>query len=103
MSARSGLRGCRAAEGPARRRPRAAPARLALFCRNAQNLIRRGADQVVDLMGPLVRLGTRQIDLVQDGYDFQAGVHGQQEIGQRLCLNPLRRIHNQNRALAGNQ
>ena len=57
----------------------------------------------MDLLGAFVRLGAGEVDLVEDGYDFQAGVHGQQQIGQRLGLNALRRIHDQNRALAGNQ
>ena len=74
-----------------------------LLCRDTQDLIRLSADQVVDLLGAFLRLGAGQIDLVEDGYDFQAGVHGQQQIGQRLGLNALRRIHDQNRALAGNQ
>ena len=50
----------------------------ALFCRDPEDFFGFGADQVVDFVGALVRLGPRQIDLVQDGYDFQSRIHGEQ-------------------------
>ena len=69
-----------------------------LFGRDPEDLVGFGADQIMDFVGALVGLSARKIDLVEDGYDFQAGIHGQQEIGQGLGLDPLRRIHDQNGA-----
>ncbi len=57
----------------------------------------------MDLVGPLVRLRAGEIDFVEHGYDFQPGIHRQQQVGQGLGLNPLRRIHDQNGAFTGNQ
>ena len=74
-----------------------------LFGRDPQDLLGLDADEVVDFVRPLVRLGARQIDFVEDGYDFQARIHREQQIGQCLSLNSLGCIHDQNCALAGGQ
>ena len=51
---------------------------------------------MLDLLGT----GGRQVDFVDDRHDLQTGVNGEVGVGQRLCLNALRRIHDQHRALA---
>ncbi len=61
------------------------------------------ADQMRQLLGVLVRLGRRQVDLVEHGDDDQVVLHRQVEIGQGLCLHPLRGVDQQDRALAGGQ
>ena len=62
-----------------------------------------GADEIVQLLLAPLGLGAGQIDLVQDGDDLEAGVHRQKEIRQRLRLNALRRVDDENRALAGGE
>jgi hypothetical protein len=59
------------------------------------------ADNVLDLLLHLVRLGGRQIDLVDDRHDLMIMLDRLIDIGQRLRLDSLRRIHHQQRALAG--
>ena len=49
-----------------------------LFCRDTQDFVRFCADQVMDFVGALVGFSAGKIDLVEDGYDLQAGVHRQQ-------------------------
>jgi hypothetical protein len=68
-----------------------------------KNFLALGADQVHDLLGALLRLRARKIDLVEDRYDLQSRVHSKKEIAQRLGLNSLRGIHYQDGALAGCQ
>src|SRR5438105_850458 len=50
----------------------------AFFGGYSENLLRFRANEVMDLMGPLVGLGAGKIDLIQDGYDLQSRVHRQQ-------------------------
>ena len=50
----------------------------AFFGGYPQNLLRFRANEVMDLVGPLVGLGTGKIDLIQDGYDLESRVHRQQ-------------------------
>ena len=58
------------------------------------------ADDVLDLALALVRLRARQIDLVDDRDDLEVVLDGEIGIGQRLRLDALRRIDQQQRALA---
>ena len=60
-------------------------------------------DDVFDLPAGLVRLGARQVDLVDDRNDFEPALNGQIGIGERLRLDALRRIHEQQGALTGGQ
>ena len=48
-----------------------------------------------------VRVG--QVDLVDDGHNRQPLFDGQMQVGHRLRLDPLRRIDDQQRALAGRE
>ena len=50
----------------------------AFFGGYPENLLRFRANEVMDLVGPLVGLGTGKIDLIQDGYDLESRVHRQQ-------------------------
>ena len=61
------------------------------------------ADDVLDLLPRLLRLGAGQVDLVEHGDDLEAGVHREVRVGEGLRLDPLARVHHQQRALAGGQ
>ena len=57
------------------------------------------ADHVLDLLGHAVAVGGGQVDLVQDRDDLVVGVDGLVDIGQRLRLDPLGAVDDQQRAL----
>ena len=61
------------------------------------------ADDLLDLAAGLFGLGARQVDLVDDRDDLEAVVDRQVGVGQRLRLDALRRVDQQQRALAGGQ
>ncbi len=61
------------------------------------------ADDVLDLSLALVRLRARQVDLVDDRNDVEVVVDGEIGVGQRLRLDALRRVNEQQRALARSQ
>ena len=95
---------------PAARRRHALDDRLkdlgdadALFGRGVQHFLLRHAQHVLDLLGHHLRLGPRQIDLVQHRDNRQVVLQRQIDIGERLGLDALRRIHHQDRTLAGRQ
>ena len=50
-----------------------------------------------------VGLGRRQVDLVEDRDDRQALAQGEVDVGQRLGLDALGRVDDEDRALAGLQ
>ena len=58
---------------------------------------------VLDLPPRLFRLRAGQVDLVDDGNDLEVVVDGQIRVGERLRLDALRGIDEQQRALAGGQ
>ena len=60
-------------------------------------------DHILDLLLHAVDIGGRQIDLVQHRHDLVIGVQRQIDIGQRLRLDTLAGIDQQQRALAGRQ
>ena len=66
-------------------------------------VVRRDADHVLDLLAHPLRLGGRQVDLVQHGDDLVVGVHGLVHVGQGLRLHPLGGVHHQQAALAGGE
>jgi hypothetical protein len=47
--------------------------------------------------------GARQVDLVEHRDDFEPGIKRQVEVRQRLRLNPLRRVDDENRAFTRGQ
>ena len=59
-----------------------------------------GADQVVHFLLATLGLGAGQVDLVEDRDDLEPGVHREEEIRQRLRLDALRRVDDEDRALA---
>ncbi len=61
------------------------------------------ADHILDLRLHPLRLGRRQVNLVQDRHDFMVGLDRLIDIGQRLRLDPLAGIDHQQRSLAGRQ
>jgi hypothetical protein len=61
------------------------------------------AEQVVASVLGAVRIGVRQVDLVQDGHDFHAEVQRRVAVGDGLRFHALRRVDDEQRALAGGQ
>ncbi len=61
------------------------------------------ADDARQLFGHALRLGVRQVDLVDDGDDRQVVLEGGVEVGQRLRLHALCGVDDQQGALAGHQ
>ena len=76
---------------------------LAGLGRDLEHVRDRAADDVGDLGGVLLRLRRRQVDLVQHRDQVQVGLDGQVQVGERLRLDPLRGVDQQDRALAGGQ
>ena len=76
---------------------------LAGLARGPQHVLGPAADQVRQLVGVLLRLGGRQVDLVQHGDDREVVLHGQVQVGERLRLDALRGVDQQHGALAGGQ
>ena len=70
---------------------------------NQQHVLGLAADQAGQFRGVLLRLRRRQVDLVQHRDDGEVVLHGQVQVGQCLGLDALRRVHQQDRALAGRQ
>ena len=60
-------------------------------------------DHVLDLLLDRLRLGRRQVDLVEHRHDLVAGVEGVIDVGERLRLDALAGVDHQERALAGGE
>jgi hypothetical protein len=71
--------------------------------RYPEYLIGITAHDLCQFGGVLVRLRTRQIDLVEDWNDVQVRIYGEVEVGQRLGFNTLRGIDEEYCAFAGGQ
>ncbi len=56
------------------------------------------AEEVGYFLTTLLRLGSGEIDLVENGNDLQARVHRQEKIGESLGLDSLGRIDDEDRA-----
>ena len=76
---------------------------LAGLGRDPEHVRRLAADDAGQFLGVLLRLGGGQVDLVQHRDQVQVGLERQVQVGQRLRLDPLGRVHQQDRALAGGQ
>ena len=61
------------------------------------------ADHILDLLLDAVRLGGRQVDLVEDRHDLVVGVERLVDVGQRLRLDALAGVDDEQRALAGRE
>ena len=68
-----------------------------------QYIVRRTADDVRDLLRVPLRLGGRQVDLVQHGDDVQVVLQREVQVRQCLCFDPLRGVDQQDSALAGGE
>ena len=73
---------------------------LAGFGRDPKDVLRIPSHELSDLARRLLRIGLRQVDLVQRGDDRQAGVAGEVEVREGLGLDPLGRVDEQHGALA---
>ena len=58
---------------------------------------------MLDLGGAALRVGRRQVDLVEHGDDLEVVLDGLVAVGQRLGLDPLGGVDQQHRPLAGGQ
>ena len=58
---------------------------------------------MLDLLANALRLGRRQVDLVDHRNNFEIVMQRQVRIGQRLRFHALRGVHHQQRAFAGLQ
>ena len=76
---------------------------LARLGRDAEDAIRVVADQLGDLGGRAVGVGLRQVDLVHDRDDLEVVLDREVGVRERLRLDPLRRVDDEQRALAGLQ
>ena len=74
-----------------------------LFGAGQHGIARIQADDGFDLLANPLRLGRREIDLVDDRNDFQVVVQGQVRVGQRLRFHALGGVHHQKGAFAGLQ
>src|SRR5262249_5196194 len=58
------------------------------------------ADDLFDLAAHLLRVGRRQVDLVDDRHDLEALLDGGVAVGDALGFDALRGIHHEQRAVA---
>ena len=65
--------------------------------------LRRDGKDFLQLTAHAGQIGVGQVDLVDDGNDGQPLLHGQMHVGNRLRLDALRGIDDEQRALAGGQ
>ena len=65
-----------------------------------QHVLRLAADEARELLGVLLGVGRRQIDLVQHRDDVQVVLERQVQVRESLRLDALRGIHQQDRAFA---
>ena len=72
---------------------------LAGLAGDLEDLVLVAADQLGNLVGVLLGLSTRQVDLVQDRDDREIILEGQVQVRERLCLDALRRIDKEDRTL----
>ena len=71
--------------------------------RDAQHVVGRAAEEVGDLLRPAIGLGRGQVDLVQDGHDLEVVLDREVRVRERLRLEPLRGVDDEQRALAGGE
>ena len=65
--------------------------------------MRINADDLLDLLLHLFRIGRRQIDLVEHREDLEIVVESKIDVRQRLCFNPLGCVHYQQSTFTGSQ
>ena len=67
---------------------------------DAPDRVGRLAEQVGDLLGDALGLGAGQVDLVQARDELEPGVDGEVGVGERLGLDALGGVDDEQRALA---
>ena len=67
------------------------------------DLVIEQTDEVLHLLADPLGIGGREVDLVDDGDQRQVVLQGEVDIRHRLGLDPLRRVDEQDRALAGGE
>jgi hypothetical protein len=73
------------------------------LCAHQQDVVGIDADQVVHLLLPPLRFSAGKVDLVQHRDDFEPGIEREEQVRQRLRLDALRRVDDQDRSLAGGE
>ncbi len=76
---------------------------LAGLAAHPQHVLRLAADETRELFRVLVRVGGRQVDLVQHRDDLEVVVEREIQVREGLGLDALRGIDEQNRPLAGRE
>ena len=76
---------------------------LARLGRDVQDVVVGEAEHPLDLGRAALGLGGRQVDLVEHRHDFQVVLHSLVAVGQRLGLDPLGGVDEEDRPLAGRQ
>ena len=69
--------------------------------RREDDLLARDRQDVLELVDDRVGVGRRQVDLVEDRDEGQALAHREVDVGERLGLDPLGRVDDEDRPLAG--
>ena len=64
-------------------------------------VVRGDAEEVLDLLRDALHVGAGHVHLVEDGDDLEVVVDGQIGVGDRLGLDALRRVDNEDRPFAG--
>ncbi len=72
-----------------------------VFCGDQRRILSFKAYHVLDLFYDSLRFRTGQVYLVDDRHDLQVVVYRHVNVGQRLRLDALSRIHHKDRPLAG--
>ena len=70
---------------------------------DVQHVFGGDAQNLLDLGGPALGLSGGQVDLVESSHHFELVLNGQIAVGQRLGLDALGRVHQQDHRLAGRQ
>ena len=66
-----------------------------------QHVLGPAAEEPHDFGAPLFGLGAGQVDLVEDRDDLEPGLHGEEQVRQRLRLDALRGVNDEDGPLAG--
>jgi hypothetical protein len=75
----------------------------ALLGGDVQDVIQIHAEQRRQVQRHVDGAGHLEVYLVDDGDDLEVGLKGQVEVGQRLGLNALSGVHDEDGTLAGSQ
>ena len=74
-----------------------------LFGTGQNGIMGIDTDDILDLLLDPLRIGGRQIDLVQHRKNLKVDIQGEIDVGQCLGLDPLRCVNHQQPTLAGGQ